>query len=271
MKIYPLKNRILFSVVFVLGSGVFAAPIAIDQFDYAGGESLSGKGSALDAGWGGAWTSADWNVLSGGSLTGTDATPSVAGNLVVGSGSGRVYRDFDTTYSDATTQTLYMSFIRQDSSTVASRYMAFGLNLGGNHDSFRTFQLGALSTDGGGNAADVWARANNDTVSGTLGARNTNAEYYVVEFNLVNGGDDTINIWRNPSTAELLSSADASITVGSLSFDRVALASWGTSSLSMDEFRFGTSINDVAVIPEGSSLLLVGLALGTLLIWRRRN
>jgi hypothetical protein len=254
---------------------VSAAVIAVDQFDYTGNNTLGGDGATNTTGWSGNWYDAgagNFWTLAGGSLdsTGTQAITPTAGNRVISSGA-RSYRNFATSYSDATTQTLYMSYLVD--STTADAYKTFELFSGGTADGNRTFQLGALSGDSGafGNSV-VTARANQDgTTVQSLGARAAGVEFFLVEFDLDNGGNDTISIWRNPGAT--LGTADATISVASIAFDRVGLASFGTGDITFDEFRFGTTLADVttSVIPEPSTFALVGIALGAAFFIRRRK
>ena len=179
------------------------------------------------------------------------------------------FRTFSSSYDDSVTQTLYMSMLMLDDNTNTSDYSMFGLNSGGTADANRVLQVGILGDN------TVSARVNNsDSNIGALGARaNGTRELFLIQIDLVNGGDDTVQIWRNPGAT--FEAADASISVSSLAFDRLSLVSTG-GDIRMDEFRFGTELSDVttavAAIPEPSSFAILAgmLAFGGATIRRRR-
>jgi len=142
---------------------------------------------------------------------------------------------------------------------------------------------------GAGNGP-IWEYNNGLDV--TIGAGDTQyvqGETALLVGRLVNSnsgtGDETIDLWFNPtdasSAASLTSTADAS---QSFAFDAITGSSWGevtvgavqrgsTTDLSFDELRVGDTLADLnlSVIPEPSSLLLLGAGVGTLVFLRLRR
>ena len=88
-----------------------------------------------------------------------------------------------------------------------------------------------------------------------------------------------IDLWVDPTLAELTGNTGfADITVGTNTLgsqiDTIGLSQWNMDrddTIRFDEMRVGTAIDDVYVVPEPSSLLLVGLALAGGFVFPRRR
>ena len=94
--------------------------------------------------------------------------------------------------------------------------------------------------------------------------------FVVTRFNFV-AGNDTIDVWVNPTAADLTGPADGQLTGAEFDFDHVAISTFGNFATgTLDEIRIGTELTDVALVPEPSSTALLGLG-GLALILRRRR
>lgn len=94
-------------------------------------------------------------------------------------------------------------------------------------------------------------------------------------------GDNTYSLWLNPNPSSPMGTPDWQSTqnfgivvndgsFGFYGFDMTQSFN-GEQSVSVDEFRLGTTYDAVTAIPEPGTLVLLGVALGTLAIFRRRR
>ncbi|MEX2381343.1 MAG: PEP-CTERM sorting domain-containing protein [Opitutales bacterium] len=94
-------------------------------------------------------------------------------------------------------------------------------------------------------------------------------------------GDNTYSLWLNPNpgapqgTPDWQGTLNWGIVVNNSSFGFYGFDMTqrfnGEQSVFADELRFGTSYDDVTAIPEPGTLVLLGLALGAMAIFRRRR
>jgi len=243
-----------------------AALIAYEGFNYAYQTGLSGQtgGTNWSAGWaaGGTWRTnqPSFGEISTG-LTYTGLT--TVGNAARNENNGNeAFRSFA---AQAATGTYWMSFLMQKDGTAVN---SFGISLfdGGTE---RNFMGNAGSSLFGVAGAGAVNSATTVTTTPTL---------FVARYNMDTG---TAHFWLN-SDLSLMTPTDASAFNGSggtsftaFTFDRVRLGKFsGDNSGYLDEFRLGTTAEDVgfAPIPEPSVMALLGLsALGYAAMFRRRN
>lgn len=203
----------------------------------------------------------------------------------------RVKQSLGQTFGDAD-ETLYMSVLIQSTSTAGES---------GNTDSdelYRTLELydssvgGAGISDGDGERvyASGFLRGDGDTGSNQfehvvygnsatpdLGAVNTGVNLFVMKFDFTGGGSNyTVDSWLNPDVGATDFDAESNrISGAGLQFDYFGFASFAESAESspadFDEFRAGTSIDDIGLVPEPSSSFLLGFGAVSFLLRRKRR
>jgi hypothetical protein len=265
MKATPLINS-LFLAAGIMTHSAGAQGAGSEPFDYPAGEVLTSKGSESDSMFSGPWYSAaNVDIVAGSLDAGTLPALPTSGNHVFWN-TDRGFRNLDKAYSGETDETVYISFLRNESEYFDMVYSAFELFDGGTDDKVnRTFALGALQNDSAGLDGVAYyerisSRMNNvqDTVV-YLGDRDqtTSVELYVIKIELKANDADTISIWRNPGA--VLGEPTAIVTdlpEFPLYFDRIALSSWdhpdglGFKS-GFDEVRIGSSLSDVMAADSG--------------------
>ena len=116
-----------------------------------------------------------------------------------------------------------------------------------------------------------------NTNTGTAGVWNHNETYLAVgrlSKSDESGNYDQLSVLLNPDSLTEPATWGATTTenIGISSVDTLVFRVGGGTSFaySVDEFRVGTSY-DAVVIPEPGTLVLLGLALGSLLLFRRRT
>lgn len=277
-------------VLLALAMPAQASILAYEGFDYTAGSAVAGNGS-LGAGWAGSWTGETAASVS--SATMTYGSLSTSGNSWR---SGvdvnvRTLRSLDASASgtfgtaglvdsngyigqDGTT--LYFSFLEQISVVPGTypddlRYYAVELNKDTrNYDPNRVLLIGHDDT-----LSTYYSAANK--LSGTstsLGAEDTNVNFYVVKLTFGTGNNDTATIYRNASLTGEPAVAAATLT-GDFSTKSMNIGRFvGVNPvLNVDEIRFGTTYADVVPIPEPSmvAMLTVALFALTAYAWRKRK
>ena len=164
-------------------------------------------------------------------------------------------RLLDTTYTDASSGTVFMSFLMQiDDTAGANSYRAFELHDGGLLDGVnREFQLGFHNSDFG--TGGFGMRADNDVAfNAELAAtRDTNVNLFVLQIDLSTTADsDSITAWMNPPLGGGTPAGGVTVSGFDLTFDRVTLARFAGSSVTWDELRIGdtfAAVTPLAVPP----------------------
>jgi PEP-CTERM putative exosortase interaction domain len=279
MNILPLNT--LFAGACILGAMAFvpaaqASLIVSESFDYSSGTLAGANGGT---GWNGAWTAFGTGsnaTVQTGSLDYTAGSDDLltAGNkayVTTTSGTSGVGRSLATAFSDATTQTIYLSFaFNWDEGT---RF--FGLHLV--NDSTAVVEFNKFS----GQTQTSFGIQQNS--GGGVTAISTDTTYFVVariDFNA--SGNDTVRLYVNPASLDTEPlTASSTYSTASISFNAIRLATGFTSgsvttaATAFDEIRIGTSYADVvpSAIPEpASAAALLGVAaLGAMGAGRRRR
>ena len=292
--LFRLLSIVLSSVVMMTCvRDVSAAMIAYDGFDYAAGtDNLAGKNGGT--GWSDAWAaSGGTSGLSEIRSPGDNLFPLITtGNKVFVEGSNQNAQDScgGRAWNGATADsTVWISFIGQrEASGPNSDNLArfFGAS----------FYQGVVTT--AGNERFSIGEGSNDT-NHFWNARFTNTgipavdstvpvtteSFLLVRIDYRSGDNDDLYLWVNPPLDGVepdIGTADASnIDSFNLSFDRISLRA-GTAQTTpvanpaakahYDEFRIGTTYQDVVPIPEPASigLMLLSVVCATLFASRGR-
>lgn len=246
-----------------------AAASVYESFEYSVG-SLAGQNGGI--GWSGAWTSfgtgPSATVQAGSLAYGDLPTDGNKAYVTTTSGTSGVIRSLESTFSDATTQTVYLSFaFNWDEGT---RF--FGLHLVNGSTSVVEFNKFSGQSNFG----------IQQNTGGGVTAISTDTTYFVVariDFNA--SGNDTVRLYVNPASLDTEPlTASSTYSTASISFNAIRLSTGFTSgsvttaATAFDEIRIGTSYSDVvSAIPEpATASMLVGIAaLAAVTAGRRRR
>ncbi|MCC5844184.1 MAG: PEP-CTERM sorting domain-containing protein [Verrucomicrobia bacterium] len=129
--------------------------------------------------------------------------------------------------------------------------------------------IGGRTMDGGGNIGLV-------TSNVTVNQQNLYIFRITIDTNA--GQVESGTFWINPTITAGMTVGDlgtgwsAGLTnTGLAGVASIGLYTTGTNAAVFDEIRLGTTLDSVAVIPEPGTLALVGIALGSLVLFRRRT
>ncbi len=203
------------------------------------------------------------------------ARPADTGGIGAGN-SGRSYRMLDSSLvvDSSTAGTLYLSWLFQTGNENAAGnpdvYQVLGLwNGDAGNDGLRTFEGGIASGDFG--TAGYGFRAQNNA-AGNLGvAADSSVHLFVAKFDLsATAASDSVTVWLDPTLGAGDPSGGVTISGKDLAWDRLTISDYASNSSAWDEVRFGTSFDDVTVIPEPATIGLAGLCGVGILFVRRR-
>jgi hypothetical protein len=271
MKLIPRQLPSLATVVlggFLFAQSAHASLVVSESFEYSVG-SLAGQNGGT--GWSGSWTAYGLGAsgsVQAGSLEYEDLT--VAGNkayVTTTNGTSGYSRTLGSTFSDATTNTIYISFAFNWDEGL--RF--FGLQLYNGATSAVEFnKLGGQSNFGiqGG--------------TGSAAITTDTTHFVVVRIDFNASGNDTVRLYLAPSLADGEPvTAVSTRSIASLSLDSIRLAAGydngthATAAAWFDEIRIGTTFADVipTTVPEPSSaaVLAGAAALGLVTLGRRRR
>ena len=135
-------------------------------------------------------------------------------------------------------------------------------------DSFRNFNIG-LTTNGGQSGTQYNFGAN-ESYTSTGVAADTAVHLFVVKFDLsTTAASDSVTVWLNPTLGAGDPSGGTTVTGKTLKWDRLILADYDGNSANWDEVRWGTTFNDVTVVPEPSTYAMALGGFGMLIGFQR--
>ena len=261
-----------------VSSNSFASLIASESFDYAlDGYSAGLEGKNGGSGFSEAWkefgSNANNGLFAGEISVGSDAAPSAASPharvqlSTVGAGIGR---NLSTTVGADGTQAWLSYRIQNNNTSGAEAFAVVFTTL----SEARRVIMGATSAVGGQSSSDgqfdlafIPTGANQD-----YAARDTGNHFEVLRFDFGAGNNDTVTLFQDPTTVtDFNGTGDAQLTGIDATFDGIAFTATNA-TLRWDEIRLGTTLEDVTVgvVPEPSTMALVGLGLLGLAVRRRR-
>ncbi len=280
-----MKAKLTLTTVLAgLSLAVRAAPIVYESFDYTSG-ALAGNGTGT-TGLDGNWTSGGTNEYqvegTGLSFTNLSTTGGAADRSSASNGA----------YSQvALTSSAQASLLADNSTIYFSFLIGYGNNSEANDNS--TFYLGtsdapsptdapvtttsgsgfgfALDGPGGTDGSRPLRGFTMDGGTTSLGTSGTLMIAGQIDW-AANGSNDTLTLWNVADPGSGLGSTSITMTadLDQSGFDTLTIAS-RQDNTPFDEIRFGTSLADVGVIPEPSSLALIGLAGLAVLLFRRQQ
>ncbi|MCC5847639.1 MAG: PEP-CTERM sorting domain-containing protein [Verrucomicrobia bacterium] len=219
-------------------------------------------------------TNQTYTVASGGlSYAGGDVSHGGSGkqlNIVGGNSEIPTYVNFTEQTGD-----LYFSFLFRSTGTGTFLWVAASDD--GDFNNSGGAIAGWLPADGGRNAVLGRLRDGSDQTNSLTAGPWDHDETYMVVGRLSKsdpvGNYNQFSVLLNPtSLTEPATWTDVTRDIGVSAVDTLVFRVGGSTSFaySVDDFRVGTTY-DAVVIPEPGTLLLLGIALGAMLLFRRRK
>jgi len=279
-----------------------------EGFDYTAGQALNNSGGGGNVvgnggtGWGTNWfgnSGLTFNAVGSNTVSKTWSTPTNYNFTPTGSAmqqttnSNVAYRGLTETVDFGADGTVYFSFLFNDANTSGNFNFGFTDSTGGSNTASGPY-LGIQFSSGSGQGMQAVSGANGGSKTSNFFGNNqysANTDYLIVgkiltfadgssfdtiAFNLYAAGD-TVALTDPGAAGNFTYSYGAAGMSGSA--DRITFSSSNlgndfsgnqSSSMITDELRIGDTWGSVA-IPEPSTLVLVGLALGSLALFRRRK
>lgn len=309
LPLLPAGRRLLSLLVLPLAftGNAEAVIIASDNF-IVGGDGLQGNaysatianinGQSATVGTSGYFTGTASGISAPGWVSGTGAfsvfasgsthplSPNPAGandGRFVASGNGNVriqYRDFATVAPPASTDYYFSALLRQSATSyTATTYIgisnsrAAGANGTVPNTGFSVgFVNGGISLFYGNGTATL------GTTSLLAGAAASSTYMAVLHYNVASGTltpmlyNDAGTLINNPAGQAVAATINTATDLGAFtSYVDAGFTTGGPVAVSYDQFRFGTALSDVMIVPEPSASLLALGGLGGLALARRRT
>ena len=281
----PLHNALsMVALAGLIGSPAMGAALIYEPFDYSPGafdNASQAGGTGLTGAWSGTGASDQWDVTSGGlTFTGLSTTGNAASRISA-SGNSASTRSIDGAALTSLTPAngmIFFTVLVQDTNfssgnSNGAMMIVDGTLTGGAGDPLATGSLsgfGVSFNDLNVHAiVAAGAGSSNSAVLIPNAAGDDNTYLLLGQIDWVSAGNDTLTLYQvtdvnNPFGGASVS-IQADINQGNLS--HLLLGSRQIETF--DEIRFGLTVGDVGLIPEPSSLALLGL--GGLMIARRRR
>lgn len=266
-------SLLLLSAGLLLPATGLAAIIGQDSFSaYPLGAELPGQNPTI-VGYVGPWTDVAFGdaepAVAAGSLNYSGANYAAGGGEKVGKGpdtagigaanSGRVERLLDSALAvtDATTGTLYLSWLFQtgneNAATQPAVYQTLALwNGTGATDGLRDFEAGIATGDFA--TPNYGFRVDNNTPANLNLAADANVHLIVAKFTLSDATlSDSVTVWIDPLLGAGEPVGGVTVSGKNLAFDRLVLSDYASNSSYWDDIRWGTSFDSVtteAVVPS---------------------
>lgn len=271
-RVVGTRRRMLGTIVSLAAVALFqgvscleskAGLMAYEGFNYAtGSANLTGKSGGF--GWNGAWqgvNNGSSSVQSGSLTAGANAPAGYdalsAGNSAFTPNNTRTGRSLDTSVGGVfdvkgyrngsgnigvSNKTIYISFMQQPNGTTS--YYEFEFHRGNLGDAGR---IGGIGNDTGGGATSIYLRVPSAGQT-AIGAGSTSVSFYVVRIDFL-GGNDTVYVYQNPTSATDPGTGAATLTktsAGDMSFTGLSVGCFNNGrTVAHDEVRVGETWADV--------------------------
>ena len=298
-----MRTHALLSITMLLALAgpLPAAQLLYDSFGTTGGELVGSTVSDPPGGWNNWFFSTNYNAGTSPTVEAYQITQRVGASLSYDSGDGLVVDGGPIALDVSETRSRYASAadyaIRQFTAQTGDVYVSYLTNIDFANPASPTVSqtLWVDGNDGwannsdvlydsvrnigtGSNSGDLVACRGHSNEATTLGAITEGQTcFVVVRFYATDGQYKTMDIWLNPTLADLQGNTGyttAAIATNTLGHD-ISSIGFAQSSLQVDdvilydEIRVGTELADVFPIPEPATLAL--LAVGGAAILRRRG
>ena len=287
----PITLSVIGALLFCLTAiPVQSSQVAYEGFDYVSASLESQSGGS---GWGLNWSSNIYVSPISSSSLGYGALATSGGSVTFGPASvTTVYtRQLASTFgASAVGGTLWMSllYLNTAGSTAAEARIGFYGNMTADASGLNTatasgglphpVDVGRPATGG---SADEISLYSGSTIfsTGIATPRGAEAAFLLMRFTLTGDANpDTVSLWVNPNISlgeGSLGAAQATFTSGTSDMDVVnglRFQTPNTGGFSIDEIRVGTTFADVTpVVPEPTTLIMVGLGIGAVALQIRRR
>lgn len=249
-RLYVLRFAV---VIALLGAGSMSAGAALMLYDGFGGTSGANiEGNGGGTGWGGAlWYNNNAVANVGYTSPGLSySSLQVSGNKATATGGDLgAFRFMNNGTLGNGNVSYWISFVAQ-SGSAGNSYGGVSLYSGDSSESFFIGQRNGQNTFG-------IERSGGANGNSSVSAGSQSLLVIRVDFT---DASESARLWVNPTLGAVPTDSSAAVTLSGLAnftFDTIRIQSGGSTSFSVDEFRFGTSFLDVTPVPEP-----VGVALG---------
>lgn len=279
------KMSILFASALALSALVSRGElIAYESFGDAATTQLSG--TTADSGLGA------WTLVGGVAGSSTYTSPGLdytnlatSGNKVTVTTGTSLYANLSSPFTVAanSTRDIWGSFVMNTANTSGDAALSI---FESSNPTASTAALASIGMINNGNARLISGRTmdlngNNGLATSSVATNQKNLYVFRITIDSNPGAVESGQFWINPTitsgmtVGDLGSGWSANFNNTGLSatpaITTISLYTTGTNAAVFDEIRLGTTLADVAVIPEPGTLALVGLALGALVLFRRRK
>ena len=254
--------------------------IAYESFSDAATTELAG--TTADSGLG------DWTLVSGAAGSATYTSPGLeytnlatSGNKVTVSTGTGLYANLSDPFNveESSVGEIWGSFIMNTSNTSGDAALSLYQS---SDPTSTTPALASVGLINSGSARLISGRqmdlnGNNGLATSTVAVNQQNLYVFRITIDTNAGAVESGTFWVNPTLTQGMTVGDLGSgwsanfnNTGLSGVAAIGLYTTGTNAAVFDEIRLGTTLDSVAVIPEPGTLALVGIALGCLVLFRRR-
>lgn len=249
---YPLATLIAILLVAGPAREAAAVPLAYEGFQYLPNQPLPTMGGGI--GWAGPWIPLSGAMVDQPPSLNYPSAPPSTGDALMTLGTGAAFRPFAAPFNNASSD-LWISFEELTSvgavpgATVDIQPVAALPNI-------------TVNKDAGGNVF----------LNGILAGPSVGVgfvDFFVLQLVQWNGADTLVNLYLDPGA--ILGPPSASIVLPGPMFQTMQFNYQANAGQLLDEIRMGTTVMDVAAVPEPDTFTLLTGALLLLLLFAARS